>query len=47
VYVLFDALLREIVAINVFLLTKTTCGSWCIMLAVELNAFYTENGETE
>lgn len=27
VYVLFDALLREIVAINVFLLTKTTCGS--------------------
>jgi len=26
VYVLFDALLREIVAINVFLLTKTTCG---------------------
>ena len=27
VYVLFDALLREIVAISVFLLTKTTCGS--------------------
>lgn len=27
VYILFDALLREIVVINVFLLTKTTCGS--------------------